>query len=61
MHASNIDWALLISYLIIGVTALLLYLKVNLKICEPNEILIFSGKTRKLKSGETMNDGKNDQ
>jgi flotillin len=52
MNAGNIDWALVISLIVLGSAALLIYLKVNLKICEPNEILIFSGRRRKLKTGE---------
>lgn len=52
MNAGNIDWALVISLIVLGIAALLIYLKVNLKICEPNEILIFSGRRRKLKTGE---------
>ncbi len=52
MNAGNIDWALFISLVVLGIAALLIYLKVNLKICEPNEILIFSGRRRKLKTGE---------
>lgn len=54
MSSANFDWGLFISIIILGVSALLIYLKVNLKICEPNEILIFSGRTRKLKSGEKI-------
>jgi flotillin len=54
MNAGNTDWALVISLIVLAVAAILIYLKVNLKICEPNEILIFSGKKRKLKSGEEV-------
>ena len=54
MNAGNIDWALVISLTVLGIAALLIYLKVNLKICEPNEILIFSGRRRKLKTGEVL-------
>src|SRR4030043_193405 len=54
MNIYTIDWALLISLIMLGIAALLIYLKVNLKICEPNEILIFSGRKRKLKTGEKV-------
>jgi flotillin len=54
MNTANIDWALMSALIILGIAAILIYLKVNLKICEPNEILIFSGKKRKLKTGETV-------
>jgi flotillin len=40
--------------IVIGVVAGLIYLKINLKICEPNEILIFSGKKRRLKDGTVI-------
>lgn len=51
---SNIDWPLLITIVIIALATIIIYLKVNLKICEPNEILIFSGRRRKLSSGEVV-------
>ncbi len=54
MEPYNIDWALVISMAVLAIAAILIYLKVNLKICEPNEILIFSGKKRKLKTGEKV-------
>ncbi len=50
----NIDWALVISVAVIAIVVMLIYVKVNLKICEPNEILIFSGRRRKLSSGEIV-------
>lgn len=52
MIFENLDWPLLISIAVLGIAAIIIYLKVNLKICEPNEILIFSGRRRKLKTGE---------
>lgn len=51
---ANIDWALVVTIAIIAIAAILIYLKINLKICEPNEILIFSGKKRKLPTGEVI-------
>ncbi len=54
MSIGNVDWALVISLVVLGIAAFLIYLKANLKICEPNEILIFSGKKRKLASGEVV-------
>lgn len=54
MFLSNIDLPLVISLSILAVAALLIYLKANLKICEPNEILVFSGKKRKLKTGDIV-------
>jgi flotillin len=53
-YIANIDWALVISITIIAIAAILIFIKVNLKICEPNEILIFSGRKRKLPSGEVV-------
>jgi hypothetical protein len=52
MFLANIDPPLVISRAMVCIAGLLMYLKVNLTICEPNEILIFSGKKRKRKSGE---------
>ncbi len=54
MNTGSIDWALAGSLIIMAIAAFLLYLKANLKICEPNEILIFSGRKRKLKSGDVV-------
>ncbi len=53
-YIAHIDWALVISIAIIAIAAILIFIKVNLKICEPNEILIFSGRKRKLPSGEVV-------
>lgn len=39
---------------VIGIVVFLIYLKINLKICEPNEILVFSGRKRRLKTGEIV-------
>lgn len=50
----KIDWALVITVLILIISTIIIYLKINLKICDPNEILIFSGKKRKLKTGEVV-------
>ncbi len=54
MNTGSVDWALVGSMIIMGVAAFLIYLKANLKICEPNEILIFSGRKRKLASGDVV-------
>jgi flotillin len=54
MFLAIMDLPLIITIVILCISGLLIYLKVNLKICEPNEILIFSGKKRKLKSGEVV-------
>lgn len=51
MNSANVDPGLFISLVIIAFASMLIYLKANLKICEPNEILIFSGRRRKLKTG----------
>lgn len=48
------DLAVLFAFIFLAVIVYLLYLKVNLKICEPNEILIFSGRTRKTPEGEVI-------
>ncbi|MBN2442181.1 MAG: hypothetical protein JXJ04_12580 [Spirochaetales bacterium] len=54
MFLENLDWPLLISLVFLGVISIIVYFKVNLKICDPNEILIFSGKKRTLKSGKVV-------
>ena len=54
MFFENFDWPLIISLVILGIISIIIYLKINLKICDPNEILIFSGKKRKLKSGKVV-------
>jgi len=54
MNTGSVDWALVGSMIIMGVAAFIIYLKANLKICEPNEILIFSGRKRKLASGDIV-------
>jgi flotillin len=54
VNIQTVDWTMIISLALLFLAGLLLYLKVNLKICEPNEILVFSGKQRKLKSGEIV-------
>lgn len=45
---------MIFALLVIGIVAGLIYLKINLKICEPNEILIFSGRKRRLKDGTVV-------
>ena len=54
MFLENFDWPLIISLVVLGIIGIIVYLKINLKICDPNEILIFSGKKRKLKTGEVV-------
>ncbi len=54
MNIESIDWSQLISLIIMSGAAVLIYLKINLKIREPNEILTFPGRKKKLKSGETI-------
>ncbi|MCX7678720.1 MAG: SPFH domain-containing protein [Spirochaetes bacterium] len=54
INLSTIDWPLVGTIIILVFATILIYLKVNLKICEPNEILIFSGKKRKLPTGEVV-------
>ncbi len=40
--------------LILGILAILGIVRANLKICQPNEILIFSGRNRKLSDGSRV-------
>lgn len=54
MNAIVIDWALISTIVTLAIMTFFIYLKINLKICDPNEILIFSGKKRKLKSGRIV-------
>ncbi|MGQ9844367.1 MAG: hypothetical protein ACUVRK_12515 [Spirochaetota bacterium] len=51
MYIANIEWALVTSITIMVIASILIFIKVNLKICEPNEILVFSGRKPKLASG----------
>jgi len=39
---------------VISIVILLAFIKANLRICHPNEILVFSGKKRKLKDGTVV-------
>jgi flotillin len=50
----KLDWAIISSIVVLVIFAVIVYLKINLKICDPNEILIFSGKKRRLKTGEVV-------
>lgn len=54
MNGATIDPGFFIALVIIAFATMLREFKVNLKICEPNEILIFSGRRRKLKTGEMV-------
>lgn len=54
MNSANIDPGLFISLVIIAFASMLIYLKANFKICVPNEILIFSGRRRNVKTGEVV-------
>ena len=47
-------WGIIIAVLIIAVLVGIAFFKNNLKICPPNEILIFSGKKRTLKDGTVI-------
>ncbi|GAB5519767.1 MAG: hypothetical protein RhofKO_20180 [Rhodothermales bacterium] len=51
----GVDAALVIAGIIIaGVFAILGIIRANLKICQPNEVLIFSGRQRQLPDGSTI-------
>jgi flotillin len=39
---------------VISILIILAFIKANLRICHPNEILVFSGKKRKLKDGTVV-------
>ena len=54
MNSANIDPGLFISLASIAFASMLIYLKANLKICVPSEIPVFSGRRRKLKTGEVV-------
>jgi flotillin len=39
---------------IIAIAVIIIFVKANLEICQPNELLIFSGRQRRLKDGTTV-------